>query len=369
MAHILIAAYGSRGDILPLTDVGCAPRDAGHEVVLTAPPDLVDDITRCGLQTRPVDFEIDADFDASKDDALKLAMQMVKPKGMRQLGGNLLAALQDVPAETRGIPSMGNRTPCSGCGRPVASATAPPVAPPRPGSTASTAASRPTSGSNSACRSARHGRCAGNAPPSSGRSCTASPPACLPAHRIGARPRRRRRRHHHHRCGPARLALRQGRGRFTRAASAQRPRGCAPGFPPSAFPRPAGTSRSGRAGSNASARAPRPCRVRSSMPTNSAPRSAPQSPIRRTARVPSRWPRRSSRARREDRGRSGRGASSPLTYAVRCSWFARHHNVGRRNTPWGCERNPVRFRDCPAAVSGNDRRHDALGIRLGSDGQ
>ena len=213
MAHILIAAYGSRGDILPLTDVGCAPRDAGHEVVLTAPPDLVDDITRCGLQARPVDFEIDADLDASKDDALKLAMQMVKPKGMRQLGGNLLAAVQDVPAETRGIPSMGDRTPCSGCGRPVASATAPPVAPPRPGSTASTAASRPTSGSNSACRSAPHGRCAGNAPPSSGRSCTASPPACVPAHRIGARPRRRRRRHHHHRCGPARLALRQGRGR------------------------------------------------------------------------------------------------------------------------------------------------------------
>jgi hypothetical protein len=31
--------------------------------------------------------------------------------------------------------------------------------------------------------------------------------------------------------------------------------------------------------------------------------------------------------------------------------------------------NPVGFRDCPAAVSGNDRRHDALGVSLGSDGQ
>jgi hypothetical protein len=28
--------------------------------------------------------------------------------------------------------------------------------------------------------------------------------------------------------------------------------------------------------------------------------------------------------------------------------------------------NPVRVRDCPAAVSGNDRRHDALGVSLGS---
>ena len=360
MAHILIAAYGSRGDILPLTDVGCALRDAGHEVVLTAPPDLVDDITRCGLQARPVDFEIDADLDASKDDALKLAMQMVKPKGMRQLGGNLLAAVQDVPAETRGIPSMGDRTPCSGCGRPVASATAPPVAPPRPGSTASTAASRPTSGSNSACRSARHGRCAGNAPPSSGRSCTASPPACVPAHRIGARPRRRRRRrrrHHHHRCGPARLALRQGRGRV--GAASRRRRSLARRGP-AVLGAPARTPRRERRDLAASEAQCRRTRRRDR-------RRSHRSGVPRACRVVGRGDQ--AGARREDRGRSGRGASSPLTYAVRCSWFARHHNVGRRNTPWGCERNPVRFRDCPAAVSGNDRRHDALGIRLGSDGQ
>ena len=281
MAHILIAAYGSRGDILPLTDVGCAPRDAGHEVVLSAPPDLVDDITRCGLQTRPVDFEIDADFDASKDDALKLAMQMVKPKGMRQLGGNLLAAVQDVPAETRGIPSMGDRTPCSGCGRPVASATAPPVAPPRPGSTASTArhgrhpeATRPAEALGTVAAPATH------------RRAVADPARLLPQRA----------------CPPTGLAP----GRVDVVDDDIITIGAVPhdwlfgkvaaGFPPSAFPRPAGTSRSGRAGSNASARAPRPCRVRNSMPTNSAPRSAPQSPIRRTARVPSRWPRRSSRS-------------------------------------------------------------------------
>ncbi len=32
--------------------------------------------------------------------------------------------------------------------------------------------------------------------------------------------------------------------------------------------------------------------------------------------------------------------------------------------------NPVEIRDCPAAVSGNDSRHDALGApHLGSDGR
>ena len=31
--------------------------------------------------------------------------------------------------------------------------------------------------------------------------------------------------------------------------------------------------------------------------------------------------------------------------------------------------NPVGSRDCPAAVSGNDRRHEALSVSLGSDGQ
>jgi len=31
--------------------------------------------------------------------------------------------------------------------------------------------------------------------------------------------------------------------------------------------------------------------------------------------------------------------------------------------------NPVGVRDCPAAVNGNERRHEALDASLGSDGQ
>jgi hypothetical protein len=45
--------------------------------------------------------------------------------------------------------------------------------------------------------------------------------------------------------------------------------------------------------------------------------------------------------------------------------------VGSPRRPGGrvARGNPVRVRDCPAAVSGNDRRHQALGFGPGSDGQ
>ncbi|WHU47108.1 glycosyltransferase [Gordonia sp. L191] len=126
MADILIAAYGSRGDIMPLTDIGCRLRDAGHHVVLTTNTDLADEVRACGLDAKPVDFYIDSAIDPDSTDPRKLAMQMVKPAGMRQLGRNLLAAVDDVPAdivlltpfaelaghplaEARGIPSVGLR--------------------------------------------------------------------------------------------------------------------------------------------------------------------------------------------------------------------------------------------------------------------
>lgn len=126
MPTILIAAYGSRGDIAPLTDIGCRLRESGHAVALTTNTDLVDDIKAVGLDARPVDFQLDSDLDADNEEAIKLAMQMVKPRGMRQLGSNMLAAIEDVPAdlvlltpfaelaghpyaEARGIPSMGLR--------------------------------------------------------------------------------------------------------------------------------------------------------------------------------------------------------------------------------------------------------------------
>ncbi|MFI7000427.1 glycosyltransferase [Nocardia sp. NPDC050175] len=124
MARIVIAAYGSRGDIVPLTDIGCRLRNAGHDVVLTATPDLVDEIVGCGLQAVPVDFELEHELD--EENPLRAAKEMVLPKGMRKLGENFLAALRDVPAdvlllspfaelvghplaEARNIPSIGVR--------------------------------------------------------------------------------------------------------------------------------------------------------------------------------------------------------------------------------------------------------------------
>ncbi|PXX56532.1 UDP:flavonoid glycosyltransferase YjiC (YdhE family) [Nocardia tenerifensis] len=124
MAHIVIAGFGSRGDLYPLTDFGCRLRESGHDVVMTVTPDLVDEITACGLETRPIDFQLDHELDPDKP--AKAAMELLLPKGMRQLGEKLLDALVDVPAdvlllspfaelaghplaEARGIPSLGVR--------------------------------------------------------------------------------------------------------------------------------------------------------------------------------------------------------------------------------------------------------------------
>ncbi len=126
MARIVIAAFGTRGDVLPFTDVGRRFQDAGHHVVLTAPPDLVDEVTACGLQTRPVAVELKGDHDLDDGHPLRAALQFVLPAGMRTLGENLLAALHDEPAdvlllspfaelaghplaEARKIPSIGVR--------------------------------------------------------------------------------------------------------------------------------------------------------------------------------------------------------------------------------------------------------------------
>lgn len=128
MAHIAIAAYGSRGDLLPLTDFGVRLLDRGHTVTMTTTGDLADDIAAVGLATRIVDFHLDGPDSPTDPEAnpLRAAAQMVIPKGMRQLGTQLLAALDDVEAdivllspfaepaghafaEARAIPSAGIR--------------------------------------------------------------------------------------------------------------------------------------------------------------------------------------------------------------------------------------------------------------------
>ncbi|NMO05119.1 glycosyltransferase family 1 protein [Gordonia sp. TBRC 11910] len=126
MADIIIATYGSRGDILPLTDFAARLQQSGHSVVMTASTEFADDVTDRGIPVRPVDFQLDAEMSPDDIDPLKAAREMIMPKGMKQLGDNLLDSLDDVPAdlvvlspfaelaghpfaEFRGIPSIGAR--------------------------------------------------------------------------------------------------------------------------------------------------------------------------------------------------------------------------------------------------------------------
>jgi sterol 3beta-glucosyltransferase len=128
MANVVIATFGTRGDVVPLTGVGHRLQQAGHRVVLAAPAELTDLITGCGLRARPMDFEFDfgGDVDLTDVDPRKVAMRFLSPRGIRAMGAGLLSALQDEPAdvlllspfaelaghplaEAREIPSIGLR--------------------------------------------------------------------------------------------------------------------------------------------------------------------------------------------------------------------------------------------------------------------
>src|SRR5438445_8001679 len=133
MAKVVIAAIGSRGDTAPLIAIGSRLKDAGHEVVLSAPSIFTNLVTGCGLRLLPHDFglgdgpttgeHIDLGQVPSPMNAL---LRFLAPTGMRRVGEALLAALRDEPAdilllspfaelaghplaEARGIPSIGIR--------------------------------------------------------------------------------------------------------------------------------------------------------------------------------------------------------------------------------------------------------------------
>jgi sterol 3beta-glucosyltransferase len=86
MADVLIAAYGSRGDIMPLTDIGLRLRERGHTVTITTNTDLVGEIEAMGLTARGIPVELETQGD---EPSLKDALELVKPAGMRQLGDHL----------------------------------------------------------------------------------------------------------------------------------------------------------------------------------------------------------------------------------------------------------------------------------------
>jgi sterol 3beta-glucosyltransferase len=132
MAKIVIAAFGTRGDVAPLTGIGCRLREASHDVVLTAPSLFGDLITRTGLAHLPHDIggpstDVDpSDVDPSNVNPLTALISLLSPAGMRSLGEALLDVLRDEPAdllllspftelaghplaEAKGIPSIGVR--------------------------------------------------------------------------------------------------------------------------------------------------------------------------------------------------------------------------------------------------------------------
>lgn len=99
MANVVIATFGTRGDVVPLTGVGHRLQQAGHQVVLAAPSVFTDLITGCGLRARPLHVEFDGVDDLSDANPRKLAMKAVSPKGMGAMGEVVLAALRDEPAD------------------------------------------------------------------------------------------------------------------------------------------------------------------------------------------------------------------------------------------------------------------------------
>lgn len=126
VATIVIGSYGSRGDIMPLTDVGSRLRELGHRVVMTSNGELDAEARACGLEVRGLSIDIDADLEGGGANALKVALEVVKPAGFKRLGNAFLDAVSDVDAdlvmltpftelpghalaEARGIPSIGLR--------------------------------------------------------------------------------------------------------------------------------------------------------------------------------------------------------------------------------------------------------------------
>ncbi|OJZ68902.1 sterol 3-beta-glucosyltransferase [Mycobacterium paraffinicum] len=126
MSRVVIIAVGSRGDVAPLTGVGVALQQSGHEVAIAAYTPFGNMISGCGLGFRnlPADLQLGADG-AEVSPAQGLAA-FASPKGMRALGNDILTALADEPAdilllspfaemvghplaEAKAIPSLGVR--------------------------------------------------------------------------------------------------------------------------------------------------------------------------------------------------------------------------------------------------------------------
>ena len=126
MSRVVIIAVGSRGDVAPLTGVGVALQQAGHTVSIAAYSPFADMITQCGLGFRELPAKLDLAADGAEVAPMKGLAAFASPVGMRSLGYDILAAVENEPAdiallspfaemaghpwaESRGIPAVGVR--------------------------------------------------------------------------------------------------------------------------------------------------------------------------------------------------------------------------------------------------------------------
>ena len=126
MSRVLVIAVGSRGDVAPLTGVGVALQQDGHEVTIVAYTPFVDMIASCGLGFRELPAELRLAADGAEVSPMKGLAEFASPKGMGALGNDILTAVADEPAdivllspfaemvghplaEAKGIPSLGVR--------------------------------------------------------------------------------------------------------------------------------------------------------------------------------------------------------------------------------------------------------------------
>jgi sterol 3beta-glucosyltransferase len=100
MSKVVIIGIGSRGDVAPLTGIGVALQQAGHEVVMAAYAMFGDLIRGCGLSFRPIDDDLGDDADLSDvAHPLRGLAAFFAPRGMQALGESVLAAVGDEPAD------------------------------------------------------------------------------------------------------------------------------------------------------------------------------------------------------------------------------------------------------------------------------
>lgn len=126
MSRVVIIAVGSRGDVAPLTGVGVALQQAGHAVSIAAYTPFADMVTGCGLGFRELPAELELAADGAEVQPMKGLAAFASRTGMRALGHDILAAVDNEPAdvallspfaemaghpwaESRGIPAIGVR--------------------------------------------------------------------------------------------------------------------------------------------------------------------------------------------------------------------------------------------------------------------